>query len=96
MEQCITFLFTWNPQQQLLPDVPTNVPGDVVPDMMKSNSPTSTSDAMAIEHDGTIYSRIIVCGWVGVGLSRRSLQLGAAKDQGVSLLPFVYSSSFIF
>ena len=56
MEQCIAFLFTWNPQQQL-PDVPTTVPGEEFPDRMEGNSATSPSDAMAIENEGTIYER---------------------------------------
>ena len=49
VEQCITFLFTWTPQQPL-PDLNT-APSETMPNLTEDNSATSMSDAMVIESE---------------------------------------------
>ncbi len=49
VEQCITFLFTWTPQQPL-PDL-TTAASETMPNLTADNSATSMSDAMVIESE---------------------------------------------
>ena len=50
VEQCITFLFTWNPQQQL-PDISKTVPEE---SFLEKNENSKTMNSMTTEHEGKI------------------------------------------
>ena len=71
VEQCITCLFTWNPQQQL-PEVPTTVSGEEEPDETKESVNISTQNTPVespIENKGRYYGCFLLIAWGTLKLS---------------------------